>query len=429
MQSVRKSFLTCGLLFLFSALLCAQEIRVETFRQLDRDLLARTHERLDLNDVPCAVVRVAVRQPESFEFEGNVVGDPVYETGEALVWMASGSRNITLKSNDYGVLRYEFPQRLERSAVYELVVSIEQPVATEQGLLMDYTPASAKVYIDDRLQSEASDGLLSTVLSVGSHSYRVECPGYITERGTLYIVPERPATVNVELATGRTGTDATAGNAYLTVRSNKRRTELYLNGKYLGHAPFRSEALPSGTYNLSARRRKCFPQSREVMLPANEMTEVKFSMEREWKWTTFLMFQYDKEVACDHAYPTDAFGLMFGMCRKSGFYVATGFDIFAGKDSGKSYWNVKTGVMGRAARFLYYYVGTGLLHNKYRYYYSVDYDYGYDLYNRNVPLLDLGLIARYRTLSFSVGYIQSIPFDVYKGLTFSIGIALGNWNK
>lgn len=165
------------------------------------------------------------------------------------------------------------------------------------------------------------------------------------------------------------------------------------------------------------------------MLPANEMTEVKFSMEREWKWTTFLMFQYDREVAGESKYPSDAIGIMFGMCRKSGFYVGTGFDFFASGGSGKSYWNVKTGVMGRATRFLYYYVGTGLLHNEYRSSYYDGYYDSYKVINRNVPLLDLGLIARYRTLSFSVGYIQSIPFDVYKGLTFSIGIALGNWNK
>ena len=81
---------------------------------MDRDLLARTKERRDLNDVPCAVVRVSIANAKKYSFDGNVICEVVYRPGEALVYMAEGSRNITIKSDEFGYLQYEFAQKLER---------------------------------------------------------------------------------------------------------------------------------------------------------------------------------------------------------------------------------------------------------------------------------------------------------------------------
>ena len=199
-----------------SGIRAQEQLKVKSFTRLERDLLARTQERLDLNDVPCAVVRISVQRASSFDFEGNIIGEPVYDTGEAIVWMASGSRNITLKSDEFGVLRFEFPQRLEKSTVYELSLLVEKPI-TEQGLLLGYTPANARVYIDDSLQVEARNGSLSTVLPIGQHTYRVECNHYQSETGLLHIVPERLTALNVAL---------TPTYAFLEVTSNRDETEI-----------------------------------------------------------------------------------------------------------------------------------------------------------------------------------------------------------
>ena len=417
MQSVRKSFLTCGLLFLFSALLCAQEIRVETFRQLDRDLLARTHERLDLNDVPCAVVRVAVRQPESFEFEGNVVGDPVYETGEALVWMASGSRNITLKSNDYGVLRYEFPQKLESYVVYELIVQTERSSVTEQSLLLSYTPKHSRVYIDGLLQSGVDNGFLSTVLSVGPHDYLVECLGYQTERGTLYIIPERPSQITIDLQQA-----VVKEYGALTVTSNRRRTKVYVNDSLCGYAPLKLTSHPIGDYVIQAKRLNCFPQTREVRLFPDSVSNVAFALQR-YRPDVFLLAQYDVMNSHPHM-----FGLMLGVCRQYGYYLAGNLSTalhfseeWVGsirKEYVKHNWSIKAGFMGRINKNLYAYVGSGLMRELESY----------------EALIDLGVIARYRRLAFSLGYTRGIylnnnySWGEYNGLSLGVGVCLGRGN-
>lgn len=121
-----KLFL-CGCLLMLSTFLQAQEL-VPSFKMLERDLLARTQPRMDLNDVPCAIVRVSASDIETYTFEGNIIGDVIYQSGEALVYMTQGSRNITIKSNKFGMLKYEFPTgKLQKQVVYKLDIKLILP--------------------------------------------------------------------------------------------------------------------------------------------------------------------------------------------------------------------------------------------------------------------------------------------------------------
>ena len=112
----------------------AQEVQFKSFELLERDLYARTHERLDLNEEPCAAVRVAVPKANQFQFEGNVVGSPIYTPGEVIVYMPEGSNSLTVKSEEYGTLKVEFPLRLKKQSTYrlqlQLVLSDDKKIRT-----------------------------------------------------------------------------------------------------------------------------------------------------------------------------------------------------------------------------------------------------------------------------------------------------------
>lgn len=124
----KKRILGLGMFLLFfTGFIHAQELKVSAFQRMDRDLLARTQERLDLNDVPCAIVRVSIANAKEYTFEGNIIGDVIYKPGEALVYMTHGSRNITIKSDAFGSMKYEFTQKLEKQVVYKLALKLETP--------------------------------------------------------------------------------------------------------------------------------------------------------------------------------------------------------------------------------------------------------------------------------------------------------------
>lgn len=124
----------------FFSFLCmslhAQELKVIAFQRMDRDLLARVQERLDLNEVPCAIVRVSVPDAKDYTFEGNVIGDVIYKPGEAIVYMTNGSRNITIKSDKFGSMKYEFTQKLEKQVVYKMEVKLEYAGANKTRTLV-----------------------------------------------------------------------------------------------------------------------------------------------------------------------------------------------------------------------------------------------------------------------------------------------------
>ena len=126
---MRKSLFLCGCLLLLSTFLQAQEL-VPSFRTLEKDLLARTQPRLDLNEVPCAIVRVSAADIESYTFEGNIIGDVVYAPGEALVYMTNNARHIDIKSDLFGSMKFEFPERLRKQVVYKLSLKVEAPEET-----------------------------------------------------------------------------------------------------------------------------------------------------------------------------------------------------------------------------------------------------------------------------------------------------------
>lgn len=133
-------------MLLLSTYLQAQEL-TPSFKVLEKDLMARTHPRLDLNDVPCAIVRVSAKDIDTYTFEGNIIGDVIYQSGEALVYMTKGSRTITIKSNQFGMMKFDFPERLEKQVVYKLDLKLVLPedqkrktlVMAESGLHPSHT--------------------------------------------------------------------------------------------------------------------------------------------------------------------------------------------------------------------------------------------------------------------------------------------------
>ena len=117
------------ILLLFTITIQAQEVK-PLFETLEFDLIARTKPRLDINEVPCAVLRISAADIKGYAFEGNIIGDIIIGPGEAIIYMTNNSRNITIKSDLFGVMKYEFPERLRKQVAYKLSLKVEAPEET-----------------------------------------------------------------------------------------------------------------------------------------------------------------------------------------------------------------------------------------------------------------------------------------------------------
>ncbi len=121
----------------FPAPIWAQDFQVVEFRDLPNDISAFINPVKDLNDEGCALLKVAATSPD-FAFSTPLgIAKRIDKEGEIWLYLPRGSKKITLKHPEWGVLRdYMFPGRLESHKTYEL--TIKEPF--RQNVIAEVTP-------------------------------------------------------------------------------------------------------------------------------------------------------------------------------------------------------------------------------------------------------------------------------------------------
>ena len=190
----------------------AQKLTVESMALAGNDISASQYERKDLNGQACALVKVLLPMPGAV-FEGNVIGNVDFKTGEYWVYMTAGSKELRIKHpqaqpvqavfKDFGV------DRLTSKTTYMLSVLLPQAAVTQmQKLVINYSPANATVLVDSKLQQ--GNGHIEIELPVGSHDYIIAANGYETAEGSVKLTAGSPRTITENL--NRTATQQAATN-------------------------------------------------------------------------------------------------------------------------------------------------------------------------------------------------------------------------
>ena len=120
-----KQIILIFIFLLYAAFTFGQKMTVESFEPIPNDLIARTEPRTDLNDKLCAVIRVGIAL-QGVVFDGNTIGNPKYNTGEYLVYITNGSRQLTVRHDRFLPLTVTFSdygiERIEAGNVYRLTI-------------------------------------------------------------------------------------------------------------------------------------------------------------------------------------------------------------------------------------------------------------------------------------------------------------------
>ncbi len=111
--------------------LAAQEYSVASFRLLPNDVSAFIHPVRDLNDEACALIKVEA--PADFAFSSPLgIAKRKDEVGEIWLYLPKGTKTLTLKHPEWGVLRdYKLGKPLESRMTYELKLNLPKPEVTE----------------------------------------------------------------------------------------------------------------------------------------------------------------------------------------------------------------------------------------------------------------------------------------------------------
>lgn len=259
---------------LYSGVLSAQNISVKSFRLLETDLTANTAGTMkrDQNNEVSALIKVVTTET-GFAFDGGMLGIVGTEqrTGEIWVYVPQKSRKITLSHQKLGVLRdYYYPVPVEAGRTYEMVLTtgkvttIVQESAGGQYLVMTVTPANAEVSIDD-VPVEVADGVVSTLLKYGKHTYRVSAALHEPTMGQFEIGnAKKELSVALQPAYG-----------ILQIDSDPAGAEVYIDGDYqpAGTTPFTSKWLSPGKHTLQFKMPVYKTRTMEVAVPGNGATQ------------------------------------------------------------------------------------------------------------------------------------------------------------
>ena len=205
MYEMKRFVLLSILFFCMSAF--AQTISVSSFKLLETDLTANTAGTMetDQNGETAALIKVVTTQT-GFTFDGGALG--IVKTkqtpGEVWVYIPKGSKKISIKHPQLGVLRdYYYPISIEAARTYEMILAsgtvqtIVKQDAGGQYLVMRVSPSSALVYIDD-VETTLHDGVISKFMSYGKHDYRITDPLFKSDAGTFEIGQEKKE-INIKL--------------------------------------------------------------------------------------------------------------------------------------------------------------------------------------------------------------------------------------
>ncbi len=143
----KKIFSTILMLFGLSLGSFAQELTLDSFELNPVDMTAKINPVLDLNDEPCALIKVAIAS-EEVTFQGNIVNVPTRQAGEWLLYVPAKTRRIKVSCEGCLPLLVELSTLPESNRTYSLRISLPE-VADAKPRTMLVMPT----YSSDGVQS------------------------------------------------------------------------------------------------------------------------------------------------------------------------------------------------------------------------------------------------------------------------------------
>ena len=416
-----------------------EEISVTKFSCLTNDLTARViAPKRDQNNEVCAIIKIVTKDKSLF-FEPDALGITAREDqpGEIWLYVPRGAKRITIKHERFGIIRnYFYPEPINEATVYEMMLYVPEDkgtrvvervvekLATAQALMMNYSPVSSQIYIDDTLRV-ARNGAYSEVFPVGEHKYRVCKNHYVEETGTFSIVPEHPTVLNVQLP---------AAYGFIQVNTNMPQVQLSVNGENKGLTPYQSDTIPTGQYIIKLEKKKFYTIQDTIQLKPAKTEILDYKMKRI-RMNTFLMPQLCASLDADQM----SYGLFLGFCRKFGLYfdfqTDGNFDddfinanpdnyIYDGSTK-KIRYAVSSGLMARLwGKYLYAYGGAGYGVRRYGWKVATNDYETVAVDNHEGGLGEVGLIGRYKWLALSAGFRSSFDFK-YREFSVGLGFVFG----
>ncbi|MDA3910287.1 MAG: PEGA domain-containing protein [Bacteroidales bacterium] len=273
-----RHYLLVVLLVLMSQFSVGQSISVASFEKRSNDMDARIHSPVkDQNGDLCALLKIETTET-GFVFEGGSLGIMKTEkkTGEYWVYVPYGSKRISIKHDQLGILRdYMFPEPIEKATVYLMKLTtatlrtiVEDVVIESQWLVINSEPTGANVFIDDQL---AGSTPFQRKYKASEYTYRLEKNRYHPQAGKIDLSVEKE---KLDLIL-----KPKFGDIYISSVPESD-MQIYLDDENTGKTtPATLKAVASGAHNVKLQSQWFQPQTKVLTVNDEQSTNVDFVMQ------------------------------------------------------------------------------------------------------------------------------------------------------
>lgn len=247
-----KAFALLAAMVLLPDAICAQELKVVSFEESTTDLKARTEPRVDLNNDPCALLRVEIPTLENLKFSGGlgVVGSVEHNPGEYLVYLPNGTKKIVINHPDFLPCTVSFQEygirSLSGKTTYKLVLGLPKNTGFTTIVRFRTNVQVASLEINGQTLT-TSNAEFDVPLPKGDYEYTVSTSiaGFSPYSGKVSISGDDVVTEipKVNLATDKSYT--------LTVYSDKE-ASISIDGEPQNKNGVFSVSLPAGLHTIEA---------------------------------------------------------------------------------------------------------------------------------------------------------------------------------
>lgn len=319
MNKYLLSLTLCLLMSVASAYGQEKYLDVISFRVLQTDMDARIQAPVeDQNGEKCALIKVT-SNVKGLSFESPSMGIVKQEEnkGEIWVYIPAESRSVSIFHNDFPPFRnYMYPVKIESATVYEMKITghreSEGTVSTNaQMLTINVQPSSASLFIDEE-EMPMENGLFTSMMPKGTHTYRIEAKDYEPTSGTIDLGDQQwVRSIRLKEKFG-----------FINITSYPEDSaSVYINDKLVGVTPFKSANLDPKNYNVRIEKNLFFPiDTVATVNTGGETTDMVFHMVSTIKPKEPRKTLIMADAALGGG-PQTSFGVMVGMVGKGGGYL------------------------------------------------------------------------------------------------------------
>ncbi|MFC1734219.1 PEGA domain-containing protein, partial [candidate division KSB1 bacterium] len=270
-----RNILVATIFLFFISQVHASKFLVESFEKDPKDLAAIKNPRTDINDNPCAIIKIltdieGIIVDANLGVEGNIVTKP----GEYWIYVSPGEKRLKISKTGFIPLYFNIPVAIESRNVYVMILTaqITQEAVEEEKLgfiVIESIPEGADVFIDGESKGQVTP--YQELLKEGKYTFTLKKELYHEYKGEFEISGDKTVTLKPQLLPN-------FGTLIVNSQPEQGAAITIDNRNIKQVTPYTQEKIAPGKYTLTLRKEMYEPLTKKFTITDGQPTRLDLAL-------------------------------------------------------------------------------------------------------------------------------------------------------